>query len=100
MKKTVILWMIAGGFAMQAAAAGNDNSPSASNKNVHRETLQQQVNQMLKPAAVNSDKIERVGNISSRPWAQTAGSMPRTYFVDESYNEPRFNLLWLVSKPK
>ena len=99
MKTTTIILTLAVGLAMQAMAGPDgNNSPSAS-VNVRKNTLQQQVYQFLKPGPAEKYKIERVGKISSRPWAQTVGWQPVTPFVDERNTEAHFNLFWIGARP-
>jgi hypothetical protein len=104
MKRTTwIIMAVAGGLALQAVAAGTDNAPSATTTNVKKSTLQQRVNKFLEPKTTRIDKIDRVGGISSRPWAQTAGwASGQTQFAGdrERFYEPQFNLFWLGSTPQ
>jgi hypothetical protein len=102
MKRTTIIMAIAGGLALQAMAAGTENAPSATT-NVKKSTLQQRVNRFLEPKTTRIDKIDRVGGISSRPWAQTAGwASGQVQFAGdrERFHEPQFNLFWLGSTPQ
>jgi hypothetical protein len=102
MKKTTIMMAVVAGLAMQAMGAGTGNTPSAS-ANVKKSTLQQRVVQFLEPKSTRTDKIDRVGGISSRPWAQTAGwASAQVQFAGdrESLNEPQFNLFWLGATPR
>jgi hypothetical protein len=93
---------IVGGLALQAVGAGTENSPSAS-ANVKKSTLPQRVAQFLEPKTLKTDKIDRVGGISSRPWVQTAGwASTQVQFAGdrERFNEPQFNVFWLGSTPQ
>ena len=86
---------------MQAMGAGTGNNPSAST-NLKKATVQQRVSQFLEPKTLKTDKIDRVGGVSSRPWAQTAGwASGQVQFAGdrESLNEPQFNLFWLGKTP-
>src|SRR5580658_9578044 len=98
MKTTTMIMVIAMGMAMQVVVSGAENSPSATTK-AQKTTLQQRVNKLLQPESVDKYKIERVGGISSRPWAQTVGWSKATPFVDGGNNEAHFNLFWMGSKP-
>jgi len=90
---------IAAGLAMPAVAGpDSNNSPSATTQ-IQKTTIQKQVYQFLKPESAEKYKIERIGNISSRPWAQTVGWQPATPFVDEKNNEAHFNLFWIGARP-
>ena len=106
MKRTTwIIIAIAGGLVLQAAAAGTDNAPSATTTtSVKKSTLQQRMSQFfLEPKTTKTYKIDRVGGISSRPWAQTAGwASEQVQFAGdrERYNEPKFNLFWLGATPQ
>ena len=94
---------VAGGLALQAVAAGTDSAPSATTTNVKKSTLQQRVSQFLEPKTTKSDKIDRVGGVSSRPWAQTAGwASSQVQFAGdrERFHEPQFNVFWLGSTPQ
>jgi hypothetical protein len=100
MKTTAIIMTIAVGLALQAMAAGPDNGPSAT---THKNTFQQRVYPFLEPKVTPTDKIERCGGISSRPWAQTVGwASQTTRFASdqERYHEPHFNLFWFGATPK
>jgi hypothetical protein len=100
MKTTTLIMAIVAGLAVQAMAAGSNNSPSATTK---KNVSPQKVYQPLELKTMPTDKIERYGGISSRPWAQTVGwaSTTTQFMADrESLHEPRFNLFWLGAKPK
>jgi hypothetical protein len=102
MKRTTLIMAIAGGLVLQAVAAGTDNAPSATTS-VKKSTLQQRVSQFLEPKTTRIDKIDRVGGISSRPWAQTAGwASSQVQFAGdrERFYEPQFNVFWLGATPK
>jgi hypothetical protein len=101
MKKMIFLLIIGGAFATQGWAANPDshNSATAITKTT-RGILQRQVDEMLRPERVDRTRIYRLGNLSSRPWAQIGGTVPQTYFVDASYTQPRFNLFWLGAAPQ
>jgi hypothetical protein len=102
MKTRTIIMAVAMGLTMQALAAGTDNGPSAST-NIRKTTLPHRVYDLLQPKTpVKSDKIERVGGISSRPWAQTVGfsGSPTPFAGDlERFHNPRFNLFWIGARP-
>jgi hypothetical protein len=104
MKKTMIIAAIMAGVAAQAMAADPVNSPSATTHSV-KSTLQQHVMSLLQPkTTLQTDKIERVGNISSRPWSQTAASYstggPSLFAGDrERFHNVQFNLFWAGSTP-
>jgi hypothetical protein len=101
MKRTTIIMVIAGGLALQALGAGTENNPSASTT-VRKGTVQQRVYPFVGPKITKTDKIDRVGGISSRPWAQTAGwASSQVQFAGdrERFHEPQFNLFWLGSTP-
>jgi len=90
--------MVAVGLAMQAVAAGPNNTPSAST-DVHKNTAQQRTYPFLEPKVKATDRIERYGGISSRPWAQTVGWPSASPFVDEKNHEAHFNLFWIGARP-
>jgi hypothetical protein len=94
---------LAGGLALQAVAAGTSNPPSATTHNVRNITVQRLVYQPLEPKITKTDRIDRVGGVSSRPWAQTVGwASQQTQFAGdrESLHEPQFNLFWFGATPK
>jgi hypothetical protein len=105
MKKTTILMAIVAGVAMQAMAANTDNSPSASS-NTPKNTLQHRIYKTyLQPkTSQTTDKIDRVGGISSRPWAQTAGysaAGPSLFAGDrERFHDVQFSLFWVGAPPR
>lgn len=86
---TMILLLIAGGLTMQAAAASPDSNPSASTN--LRQTTKRPFYEFWKPKAKPSEKIERYGRISSRPWAQSVGWSSPALFVDQRTYEPDMN---------
>jgi hypothetical protein len=100
MKKTIMILTVAAGLAIQAMAANSDNSTSASSKGIK---ALDRIYQSITTKTVSTDKIERYGNISSRPWAQTVGwAQQSTQFAgdQERFHEPHFNLFWLGATPK
>lgn len=97
MKTTIMIMMVAGGLAMQAVAADTDKGPSVYTKN--QPTTWHLSYKVLKAKTPANYKIERVGNISSRPWAQTAGSPAPAAFFDQRVHEPHFNLFWIGARP-
>lgn len=97
MKTTIMVMMVAGGLALQAVAAGTDNNPSAYTKN--QPTTWQPFYKVLQTKTTANYKIERVGNISSRPWGQTAGSPAPAAFFDQRVHERHFNLVWFGASP-
>lgn len=97
MKTTIMVMMVAGGLAMQAVAAGTDNGPSAYTKN--QPTTWQPFYKLLKSKTPTNYKIERVGNISSRPWVQVAGRPAPAAFFDQRVHEADFNLFWIGARP-
>ena len=94
---------------MQAAVAGPNDIPAANNNPsaIHKapEKKVQSVYQVLQPKYLlllktpAHDKIDRVGGISSRPWAQIAGSPAPATFFDQRVYEPHFNLFWAGATP-
>ena len=100
MKMTTMILMVAGGLAMQAVAAEpNDKGPSAFKKS-QKETWTSAY-QIWQPKKSNTSyKIERVGGISSRPWAQTAGQPAPALFYDQRVYETHFNLFWIGATPE
>ena len=104
MKKTLIIAAMAGGLALQALAAGTENTPTPSaSTNVKKPTLHQRVSQFLEPKTLKTDRIDRVGGVSSRPWAQTVGwsSGPSQFAGDrERFHDAEFNLFWVGSTPQ
>jgi hypothetical protein len=108
MKMKTILMAIIAGLAVQAVAVGQDNnSPSATANapNAPKPTLQQRITKYyLQPKTTQTDKIERVGSISSRPWAQTAASYsaagPSLFAGDrERFHDVQFSLFTFGGKP-
>jgi len=106
MKTTTIISTIVVGLAIQALGAdpANNHSASASTTTTSKNIVQKRISQDLEPKTpAKSYQIERVGNISSRPWAATAGfsgGSPTPFAGDrERYYEPHFNLFWLGSRP-
>lgn len=98
--KTKILMLIAlAALAAPAGAADSSGAPSAVTK-------VQKLNwtdayKLWKPQKVIATyKIDRVGGISSRPWAQTAGQSMQPLFYDQRGFEPHFNLFWIGASPK
>jgi hypothetical protein len=98
--KTKILILIAlAALAAPAGAADSSGAPSAVTKS-------QKLNwtdayKLWKPLKVTAtDKIDRVGGVSSRPWAQTAEQANRPLFYDQRVHEPHFNLFWFGAPPK
>jgi hypothetical protein len=98
MKTTTMILMVAGALAMQAVAADPNNGPSAFTKNQKESWTTAYKLWQPKKSAV-SDKIDRVGGISSRPWAQIAGKPAPALFYDQRVHEPHFNLFWLGTTP-
>src|SRR5579859_5711307 len=96
---TMLVILVAGGLAMQAAADNTDKGPSAYTKT--QKSNWQPFYKALKEKSPSSDKIERVGNISSRPWSQIAGRPAPPAFYDQRVYEPHFTLFsWGSSPPK
>jgi hypothetical protein len=120
MKTKTMMVMMAAGLAAQGLALGSDLSaaattstataattttPSAS-ANVQRIPVHTAFSlfQLAQPKSPENFRIERYGNISSRPWAQTVGfsAAPQTQFMGdrERLYEPNFNLLWVGRTPR
>jgi len=65
-------------------------------------TKAQFVNPFLPAKAVNSDRIERYGQMSSQPWSQIVshndeeGSM----YTDAITHEPKIHLFWIGAEPQ
>ena len=89
MKTTTMILMIAGGLALQAAAANPDNSPSAST--YLPQNTKHPFYEFWKPKAAPDYKVERYGRISSRPWAQTVGWGAPAQFADQRIYGPNMN---------
>lgn len=99
MKTTTMILMVAGGLAMQAVAAEPNNNPSVFTKN--QKITWATSYQFWQPKKSNvSYKIERVGGLSSRPWAQIAGRPAPAAFFDQRVHEPHFNLFWVGATPQ
>ena len=107
MKKTTLLITIVAGLAVQTIMAADPNiGPSASANNPAKPTLSQQVTKYLqsKTTTTQTDKIERVGGVSSRPWSQTAASYsaagPALFAGDrERFHDVQFSLFTFGGKP-
>jgi len=99
-----MILMVAGALAMQAAAAdsnsnSNNNGPSAFTKTPKENWTK--AYQIWEPKkAAKSDRIDRIGGISSRPWAQIAGRPAPPAFFDQRVHEPHFNLFWVGATPE
>jgi hypothetical protein len=101
MKRMNLVLMVAGSLAMPAMVSAADNTSSSSvATHVQKSTVPQRILQLLKQPEPVSDKIQRVGGISSRPWTQVAGWPPATPFADERYYQPHFNLFWVGNTPE
>jgi hypothetical protein len=105
MKLITMMLMVAGGLAVQTVAAGpTDNNPSAAYTKVPQKTAQP-IYQIWRPQnlfefkTTKTDKIDRIGGISSRPWGETAGFPAAPLFYDQRVYEPNFNLFWLGANP-
>ena len=83
---------------MQAAADNTDKGPSAYTKPV--KSNWQPFYKVLKVKTPAKDKIERVGNISSRPWSEIAGRPAPAAFYDQRVYEPHFALFSAGAQPK
>jgi hypothetical protein len=84
MKTSIMILMVAGGLAMQAAAANPENNPSASTSSTHLgQNPKHPFYEFWSPKTAPSYKVERYGRISSRPWAQTVGWAPPALFVGQ-----------------
>jgi hypothetical protein len=109
MKRMTIILTLAGGLALPVMAADPhistaQNSPSVST-GLQKHTLPQKIVQLLmKPEPASSYRIDRVGGVSSRPWAQVAGRPAQTSLndgvVDAGYYQPHFNLFWIGETPR
>ena len=99
MKRNVITLACALGVFMPVLAQDPPHTPFASVKE-HKTVVH--VVKPLAPANAEKTKIERVGNVSSRPWTQIVGWNQGTQFASdaERYHEPRFNLFWLGNEPQ
>jgi len=99
MKMTTMMMTVVCGLAMQAmAAAPANNSPVAAELS---KNTTQRINHFQSPKAPASYKLERVGGISSRPWARTASWSPGpSQFVGdrERFHDVQFSLFSLGSK--
>jgi hypothetical protein len=97
MKLKWTLAAIALGIAFQAGAGPQVTNPSASSK-----TLEINLHVlMLNPPAQPRVKIERVGNMSSRPWTQIVGWHPGTSgFPDAETHESKLYLVSVGSGPR
>jgi hypothetical protein len=100
MKRTIIFLLVAGGVAWQAAAADLTAKTSAQTKVQARTTVP--LLQLAHPKADFSDKIDRVGNLSSRPWSEIAGRPAAPSFVDqrEYVDQPNFALVRISLAPR
>ena len=102
--KTKIIMLIA--FAALAAPAGAADSSSSSSNSHTAVTKSQKLNwtdayKLWKPQKVAAtDKIDRVGGISSRPWAQIAENGNKPLFYDQRVHEAHFSLFWIGAPPK
>ncbi|MGA2245843.1 MAG: hypothetical protein ABSH48_12650 [Verrucomicrobiota bacterium] len=101
MKKTTMVLLVAGGLAFQAVAADPASSPSAQTPSKVQAKTALSIFKIAHSQTVPSDKIERLGNISSRPWAQIAGQPAPPLFEDqrEYLGQPNFNLFWVGASP-
>lgn len=116
MKRMIVIMAIAGALGAPGIAAAAEptnhnqlsvtiNSGTASTTHVQTNALPHRLYQWseapkLELAGKDKDQIFRVGGISSRPWAQTAGWPRETLFADESYYQPHFNLFWIGNRPQ
>jgi len=103
---TTMPLVVAGGLALQTLHAVAAD-PSAAYAKVPQKTVQP-VYQFFKPKLFFQGKqvntpmnynIDRVGQISSRPWTQTVGWPAPSLFVDDQVFEPDFNLFWAGNPP-
>jgi hypothetical protein len=101
MKTTMIITAFAICAATQVMAA--DPSTSASKPEFTQKTTKAQFANPFAPTkAVNSDRIERYGRMSSQPWSQIAshhedeGSM----YTDAITHEPKIRLFWIGAEPQ
>jgi hypothetical protein len=100
MKTTTMIMVVVGGLMMQAVAAGPDKGSSAST-NIRKTQVQTAFQLLTQPKTAVNYKIDRVGNVSSRPWAQTVGWPDQQGFVgdQERLHEAHFNLFWIGATP-
>lgn len=113
MKTKTMMVTVVAGLAVQSLVWGADTGPNGPNPpspnpsasaNVQRPVVHNMFQQILQPSTPRSDKIERVGGVSSRPWAQAVGfsAAPQTQFMGdrERLYEPEFNVLWVGRTPR
>ncbi len=104
-----MMLMVAGGLTMQAVAGPGDgtsanNNPSAAYTKAPGKKVQT-VYQVLQPKNLFQTKtpvnyqIDRIGGISSRPWAQIAGSPAPPAFYDQRGYDTHLNLFWIGATP-
>jgi hypothetical protein len=105
MKTLTMISTIVLGLAVQALAGpdDNNNNPSASTTTPSKNIVQKRISQYVEGNNAVNYKIERVGNVSSRPWGATAGfsgGSPTPFAGDrERYYEPHFNVFWVGARP-
>jgi hypothetical protein len=95
----LVSMLVAGGLAMPAIAAGADLGPSTSASAPQKTKDRIQQWQTVKVTKTQSAAIDRVGGISSRPWAQIGGMPPPpSLFVDQQIPEAHWHLFQLGAK--
>jgi len=109
MKRMVFMTAVAAGLAMQAFAAvpNNNNNRSTPTVSTKLEKVPAQkyfpyLTPKTTTAMPQTDKINRVGNISSRPWAQTVGFSPGPNLTAgdrEMFHDVHFSLFSVGAKP-
>jgi hypothetical protein len=99
MKVSGTLLAIALGTALQTDAAPPAQNASASN-NVETNAIPSKL-VSLQPTAKKQTQIERVGNMSSRPWAEIVGWHPgMSQFPDAENHESQLTLFSFRFGPK
>lgn len=97
--KTKILVLIAlAALAAPVGAADSSNAPSAVTK-VQKSNWKDAYKLWKPQKPLATDKIDRVGGMSSRPWAQIAEQGNQPLFYDQRGFEPHFALLSFGASP-
>ena len=101
MKKTTVIMALAMGAVMQWQCMAADTSVTLTKKINEPKTGIQVVNPLAPALKTDQIKIDRLGNMSSRPWTQIAfsesGASP--VFKDPTTHECQMHLFWIGAEP-